>query len=486
MNSAAGGRETKERARGDPICQGFAAPANCPFARMSVFGLCRPCQRIARYLEKTEMDVLDRRRFLQTTTTTIGATVLSGCGTAEQSSNQSVKESPAMQHERGEQLYGLYGIRFPNDFFEFWEWYNHLHPDSVKTFHEELSIRLVGPFDVLAGKFDNVHLRYPAVLHWRYQYDPPEFFTVFSGNTDGLHWGYWFDDPGRLPPVISAFYASDAFELWSPGSTLFDAVAAWIKDTKQGIEENIEYDPGYADDYRSSLKAVMTLEQQLPGTSFTTSRNPTHQTPELMGVVIPSTAGKAEELLLRGKQLWFDGDQRRFDVLAQAYDELGRTVLANVVRTHKKNPRLPRLDMLEYRIGDYHSIEEALAEAEQVIRLEIGNAGMNALPDMSVFPNLEKLSLWGNALTDLPPSLVECRKLKAINLHRNLLNRFPKVLFELVGLEELILGQNKVTAIDNGERKLPSVKVLLLIGNPIPDSQHDKIREMFPNAEITF
>ena len=391
-----------------------------------------------------------------------------------------------MQYERSEQLYELYGLQFPNDFFEFWEWYNRLPPDLAKSFHEELGIQLVGPFDVLDGKFDNIKLRYPAVLHWRYQYDPPEFFTVLSGNIDGLHWGYWFDDPGQLPPVISAFYAFDAFELWSPGSTLFAAVADWIDNAKENLKENIEDDPDYADEYRNSLEAVANLAQTLPSAQRTTPRNPTHQTPELMGVAIPSNAGKSGETLLRGKQLWFDGDQARFDILAQAYDELGRTALANVVRTHKKHPRLPRLDMLEYRLGDYHSMEEALAEAGQVVRLEIGDAGMKALPDMSVFPNLEELSLWGNALTDLPPSLIECRKLKAINLHRNSLEIFPKVLFELVGLEELKLGQNRITAIDNGERKHLSLKKLLLMRNPIPDSQHDKIRQTFPNAEITF
>jgi len=257
-----------------------------------------------------------------------------------------------MQHEREEQLYQLYGVRFPKDFFDFWEWYNHLPPESINALHEELGMRLVGPFDVLAGRFDDVQLRYPAVLHWRYQYDPPEFFTVFSGNTDGLHWGYWFDDPDQLPPVISAFYASDALELWSPGNTLFDAVADWINDVKESLEENLEFDPGYADEYRNSLKVVADLAQMLPVEPLSAPRNPTHQTPEMMGVVIPADAGKAGETLLRGKQFWFEGNQARFDVLAQAYDELGRTALANVTRAHKEHPQLPRIDMLEYRLGD--------------------------------------------------------------------------------------------------------------------------------------
>lgn len=391
-----------------------------------------------------------------------------------------------MRSDRDGQLRALYGVRFPKDFFEFWQWYNDLRPELVNTLHEELGIQLVGPFDVLAGKFDEVELRYPAVLHWRYQFDPPEFFTVLAGNTDGLHWGYWFDDPDRLPPVVSAFYASDAFELWSPGTTLFDAVADRIDGVKESLQENIQYDPQYADAYRNRLEAVAKLEQHLPAQSTAATRKPTHQTPELMGVVISSGAGEAEELLLRGKQLWFDGDHRRFDVLEQAYNELGRTGLANVVRAHKKHPRLPRLDVLEYRVGDYHSMEEALAEPRQVVRLEIGNAGMKSLPNMSVFANLEELSLWGNALTDLPASLSECSKLKAINLHRNSLAQFPQVLYELVALEKLQLSANKIAAIEGGQQGLPKLRELLLIGNPIPEAEHDKIRAIFPQAEVTF
>ncbi|QDU96932.1 ADP-ribosylation family protein [Lignipirellula cremea] len=250
------------------------------------------------------MSILDRRNFLRMTTSAVGLTLLTGCGPAGKSNQQNVEKAAAMKHERDEQLHALYGIRFPRDFFDFWEWYNELPPEFVNTFEEELGIRLVGPFDVLAGKFDDVKLRYPAVLHWRYLYDPPEFFTVFSGNTDGLHWGYWFDDPARLPPVVSAFWASDAFELWSPGSTLFEAVASWSDGAKESLEENIEHDPDHADEYRDSLAALTKFERRLPTTSCSVSRKPTHQTPELMGVVIPPHAGKAGPETTQTLQDW--------------------------------------------------------------------------------------------------------------------------------------------------------------------------------------
>jgi hypothetical protein len=430
--------------------------------------------------------MIDRRRFLLTTGTTIGAAMFVGCSPSSKTQQEDNREIPAMKHELAGQLRELYGVEFPNDLFAFWEWYNKLQPEVADSFHEELGIRLVGPFDVLAGRFDNVELRYPAVLHWRYQFDPPEFFTVFSGNTDGLHWGYWFDDPQRLPPAISAFYASDAFELWTAGSTLFEAIANWVDGVKDSLKENIEYDSENEEDYRNSLAAVSKLEKLLPTTSSTTSRKPTHQTPEGMGVVIPPNAGTAGDLLLRGKQLWFDGNPQRFETLAQAYDELDRKLLASVARTHKMHPRLPRLDILEYRIGDYHSMDEALAEPEKVIRLEVGNAKLDTLPDLSTLSELEELSLWGNALSELPSSLAKCSKLKLINLHRNALSTIPEVIFELPNLESLKLGQNKITSLSEVLERLQNLKKLDLFGNPIPESDRDLIREALPDTEVSF
>ena len=55
----------------------------------------------------------------------------------------------------------------------------------------------LNPFEVLAGRFDGRVPRNSLLLHWRYYDDPPEFFTVLAGGTDGLHWGYFLDDPPR-------------------------------------------------------------------------------------------------------------------------------------------------------------------------------------------------------------------------------------------------------------------------------------------------
>ena len=44
--------------------------------------------------------------------------------------------------------------------------------------------------------------------------------TVFTGTTDGLHWGYVFDAPGEHPPVVAHYWHSDTFEHAVDGAVL--------------------------------------------------------------------------------------------------------------------------------------------------------------------------------------------------------------------------------------------------------------------------
>jgi hypothetical protein len=49
-------------------------------------------------------------------------------------------------------------------------------------------------------------------LHYRFRCDPPEMVTVFGGNSDGSHWGLWYDDPAELPRAICHNWARDSAE----------------------------------------------------------------------------------------------------------------------------------------------------------------------------------------------------------------------------------------------------------------------------------
>lgn len=57
-------------------------------------------------------------------------------------------------------------------------------------------------------------------LHFRYRCDPPEMVTVFGGNSDGGHWGLWYDDPAELPRAICHNWARDSAETSAEEATL--------------------------------------------------------------------------------------------------------------------------------------------------------------------------------------------------------------------------------------------------------------------------
>lgn len=55
-----------------------------------------------------------------------------------------------------------------------------------------------------------------ARLDMRYRRDAPQFVTFLGGDTDGLHWGFWYDSPAHFP-VIAHNYARDSAETWLTG-----------------------------------------------------------------------------------------------------------------------------------------------------------------------------------------------------------------------------------------------------------------------------
>ena len=72
-------------------------------------------------------------------------------------------------HNRRLQLRQLYGFDFPEDLFRFWEFVNRLAPlEPLTALATTTGLYLVGPFEVLAGRFDGCVPAYHAHLHWHY------------------------------------------------------------------------------------------------------------------------------------------------------------------------------------------------------------------------------------------------------------------------------------------------------------------------------
>lgn len=149
------------------------------------------------------------------------------------------------------------GINFPQDFFDFWEFTN------TSTFHDvDVGMMLTGPFILLeypaSAKNDN------SIWEDRYYNDPPEFITVATGQTDGLHWGYYIDDPEKPPFSLAYYYSSDAFEITEVGYTMFEVLRYEMEQHYSECEENIEDDPDNKDSYQDQLAQLNSLRADLP------------------------------------------------------------------------------------------------------------------------------------------------------------------------------------------------------------------------------
>jgi hypothetical protein len=307
-----------------------------------------------------------------------------------------------VKHRR-QQLREIYGFDFPDDFFAFWEFVTRLRPlEPLKALAEPTGIQLVGPFEVMAGRFDSRRPCYHLYLHWRYYLDPPEFFTVLAGG-DGLHWGHVLDDPATAAGCLASYYAGDVFECAIAGDTLFDAVRLELEETCATCVQDREHFPDHAAQYEDSLRAVNRAREALcrvatgdrseAGEEYVgkyqglSARNDriVAETREGLGIVVPpekyqplslkdrklwsrlrkddnprDLVEEAQQALREGfpgtalklgKELWFAGGEHQtmysYELLDAAYAALGREVLRDVLREHRAHRDLPTVDILQ-------------------------------------------------------------------------------------------------------------------------------------------
>jgi hypothetical protein len=310
---------------------------------------------------------------------------------------------PTPQQRRA-QLRRLYGFDFPDDLFAFWEFARRLRPlEPPRALEDALGVHLVGPFEVLAGRFDGRTPRHSQLLHWRYHDDPPEFFTALAGTIDGLHWGYYLDDRAGGAGCVAHYWARDAFELEADGDTLFEAVRLELEHRHRDCEDYLAEDEDNAPQYRAALDQLGALRKHLMrhatgdrpevGDEYAeryagvTAREGrvVAETMEGMGIVVPPGAYRPLSLpdrklwpylrkekepsdvvaearqalregfpgtaLKLGKDLWATTGRRKtayaYELLDGAYAALGREVLRRVLHTHRADRDLPSVDILE-------------------------------------------------------------------------------------------------------------------------------------------
>ncbi len=230
--------------------------------------------------------------------------------------------SPHLQKRR-DQLRTLYGFDFPEDLFRFWEFANRLRPlEPLQALFDMLHVQLTGPFEVLAGRFDGRTPRHSILLHWRYYLDPPEFFTVLTGDVDGLHWGYWLDDPRAGKGSVASYYADNEFEMSADGDSLFESVALPSGNSRQrlrgrsrgrpGARGGLQRTAGKAGALRTVLRRFATddrpeageeyVERYLAQAARVRRKRITTPTREGMGIVVHPELYRP--LSLPDKKLW--------------------------------------------------------------------------------------------------------------------------------------------------------------------------------------
>ncbi|HVS35155.1 MAG TPA: ADP-ribosylation family protein, partial [Gemmataceae bacterium] len=264
-----------------------------------------------------------------------------------------------------------------------------------------LEIALVGPFEVLSGRFDRRTPRLSPFLHWRYHLDPPEFFTVLAGE-DTRHWGCFLDDPAKGDGCVMDYYANEAFCLAPDGDTIFEAVRLELEYSCHYADYPPADSVNYAqyeeelrqtDDLRQALMRYAGADRPEVGEAYTdkysgrTARaaHVVAETSDGAGVTAPpgtfrplSLSGKKLRLLLYrqddpaaivdearqalrdgfpatalqlGRELWpLPGARKRdyaYELLDAAYAALGRETLRTVLRTHREHRDLPSVDIFD-------------------------------------------------------------------------------------------------------------------------------------------
>ncbi|TAE24469.1 MAG: hypothetical protein EAZ92_13290 [Candidatus Kapaibacterium sp.] len=128
------------------------------------------------------------------------------------------------------------------------------------------------------------------------------------------------------------------------------------------------------------------------------------------------------------------------------------------------------LDALENMNG-FTSLEEALKNPDAVVKLDLQNNGMKALPpEIGRFRNLQYLNVSRNQLSELPREIGNLARLQVLNVSGNQIDIVPAELRRLQSLKQLNLSANllkklppeigsltKLEFLDAGENRLTQV-----------------------------
>ncbi|XP_044735988.1 histone PARylation factor 1 [Chrysoperla carnea] len=143
--------------------------------------------------------------------------------------NSQVDTKPESELTESEFIQRNFLVKMPDDFYKFWEFCKIINEKDPLHAFEKVDLVLVGPFDVLAGKFQNVtKTKNEYLRHWRYYYDPPEMQTVIKCyDKEGYHIGYYRDEPLSDPCFVCSGNLING-QLTIMAGNLFGAVNVYL------------------------------------------------------------------------------------------------------------------------------------------------------------------------------------------------------------------------------------------------------------------
>ncbi|HET8844493.1 MAG TPA: ADP-ribosylation family protein, partial [Ktedonobacteraceae bacterium] len=302
-------------------------------------------------------------------------------------------------------------IILPDHVFTFWAFWLGLTPlervamDWRSDFSSDLSISALGisPCGIFEYFSQEGRARIPRSgldhrLNARFYRDPPAFFTALYGDSDGLHYGLWYDNPLEASACVVSYYSRDGGGIAYQGQTLLEAVRRGI----EWAQFHMEYERDKEEQRRCRLgvlllrDAVMEYEtadqpEQGEGYLYNDRRNigPRIPTCNEFGVVVPSSYEQPAErnidlvsqaiqedtpevklrvaealqaceqgqpalaLALGHDFHWLSNDRlERKDeahlLLSKAYEKLGYTALVEIATLHHRYRDLPNVDIYNY------------------------------------------------------------------------------------------------------------------------------------------